>query len=117
MRGWLPIELEMLVVQCLAKEPGRRPHDARALADALLAIEIPPEHAWTKAMATAWWKNLKAGARSTPEAATIDAEGAKGSAEQGTVIGKVPRPLLVPLRDGDGAKPEVPTVVRSGKAS
>jgi serine/threonine protein kinase len=116
-RGWLPVELEMLVVKCLAKEPGRRPHDARALADALLAIEIPPEHAWTKAMATAWWKNLKAGARSSPEAATVDAKGAQSAAEQGTVIGKVSPPLLVPLRDGDGAKAEAATVARPGKAS
>ncbi|MEP6859673.1 MAG: protein kinase [Deltaproteobacteria bacterium] len=115
-RGWLPIELEMLVVQCLAKEPGQRPHDARALADALLAIQIPAEHSWTKAMATAWWKNLKAEARSTPEASTVDAEGAE-SVEQGTVVGKMAPPLLVPLRDGDGAKLEPATVARPGKAS
>jgi len=107
-RGWLPIGLELLVIQCLAKDPERRPRDARALADALLAIEIPKEHAWTKAMATAWWKTLKTGARSSPEEVTVDAKDADESKEQGTVIGKVARPLLVPLRDGEA---------RSGKAS
>jgi len=110
-RGWLPSELEQLVVQCLAKEPAHRPRDARALAEALLAIEIPPEHAWTKAMATAWWKNLKAGAHSAPEAATVDADAVAAPVEQGTVIGKVARPLLVPLRDAE------PTAARPGKAS
>jgi len=116
--GWLPIALELLVVQCLAKEPARRPHDARALADALLAIEIPPEHAWTKAMATEWWKHLKAGARSSPEAATVAGDAAAKSAEQGTVVGKITPPLLVPLRDADAAKSDaVVTVARPGRAS
>ncbi|HET9992848.1 MAG TPA: serine/threonine-protein kinase, partial [Kofleriaceae bacterium] len=116
-RGWLPAELERLVVQCLAKEPARRPHDARALADALLAIVIPPEHAWTKAMATAWWQALKAGARSTPEAATVDADAAAQPADR-TVAGKIVAPLLVPLRDDDVAKGDaVVTVARPGRAS
>jgi serine/threonine protein kinase len=114
-RGWLPIALELLVVQCLAKEPARRPQDARALADALLAIEIPAEHAWTKAMATAWWKNLKAGSHSTPEAKTVDAIAGAKSAEDGTVVGKLAAPLLVPRRDDDDGARTVD--VRPGKAS
>ena len=69
-RGWLPAELEQLVVACLAKDPERRPHDARALADALGAIAIPDEHAWTKPKAIAWWKSLAAQPTASPEAAT-----------------------------------------------
>jgi len=56
MTGWLPDELARLVTACLAKEPADRPTDARALAAALDAIEIPDEHAWTRAGATAWWR-------------------------------------------------------------
>ncbi len=62
-------------------------------------------------------ENMKAGARSSPEAATVDAEGAESSAEQGTVVGKMAPPLLVPLRDGDAVKSEPATVARPGRAS
>jgi serine/threonine protein kinase len=58
-RGWLPIELERLIVQCLAKKPEERPPDARTLARALSAIEIPDEHAWTETEAQLWWSQLK----------------------------------------------------------
>jgi serine/threonine protein kinase len=54
-KGWLPVELERLVTQCLAKRPGERPADARTLARALNAIEIPIEHAWTEVEAQLWW--------------------------------------------------------------
>jgi serine/threonine protein kinase len=56
--GWLPVELERLVVQCLAKRPEERPEDARTLARALDAIEIPMEHAWTDVEAQLWWSKL-----------------------------------------------------------
>ena len=70
-RGWLPEQLELIVLQCLAKAPADRPRDARALADALALIEIPPEHAWTKVKATTWWRSLsRATATSAPDAAT-----------------------------------------------
>ncbi|HSN27359.1 MAG TPA: protein kinase [Kofleriaceae bacterium] len=52
---WIPDELERVIVQCLAKEPEDRPRDARTLAAMLRAIEIPAEHAWDRARATAWW--------------------------------------------------------------
>jgi serine/threonine protein kinase len=52
--GWLPVELEAVIVRCLGKEPADRP-DARELAAALRAIEIPDAHAWTSAHAAAWW--------------------------------------------------------------
>jgi serine/threonine protein kinase len=54
-QGWLPVELERLIVQCLAKRPGDRPNDARTLARALSAIQIPLEHAWTEVEAQLWW--------------------------------------------------------------
>jgi serine/threonine-protein kinase len=57
--GWLPAELEELLVRCLAKEPDERP-DARNLAKALSRIEIPAEQAWTEDMAQLWWEKLSA---------------------------------------------------------
>lgn len=39
--GWCPPALEAIVRACLAKDVGDRPRDARALADALRAIDIP----------------------------------------------------------------------------
>jgi serine/threonine-protein kinase len=53
--GWLPDELERVIVQCLAKEPHERPRDARTLAAMLRAIEIPAEHDWGDERAAAWW--------------------------------------------------------------
>ena len=73
-RGWLPEGLERLIVQCLAKRPEDRPSDARTLATELLAIAIPADNAWTKTMATAWWKTLQTGVTSAPEAATMDVD-------------------------------------------
>ena len=54
-RGWCPPELEEVIAACLAKEIDRRPVSARELAARLRAIEIPPEHAWTREHAVAWW--------------------------------------------------------------
>jgi serine/threonine-protein kinase len=54
--GWCPPELEAVITACLAKEPGDRPRDARALADRLRAIAIPVELAWSTEHAAAWWR-------------------------------------------------------------
>ena len=72
-RGWLPHELEVLVLRCLEKRPSSRPTDARALAEALFSIEIPPEHGWARAQAVAWWRSLKVSPTAAPEAATAAA--------------------------------------------
>ncbi|HEY1812494.1 MAG TPA: serine/threonine protein kinase [Kofleriaceae bacterium] len=53
--GWLPAALEELVLACLAKDPAKRPHDARAMIATLRAIEIPAMHAWSDDRAGAWW--------------------------------------------------------------
>jgi serine/threonine-protein kinase len=68
--GWLPQELEDLIQSCLAKHPRSRPPDARALADALYAIAIPPEHAWSRPRAHAWWASLKPSGVAQPDAPT-----------------------------------------------
>ncbi len=54
----VPVALARLVEQCLAKDPARRPSDARALARDLATVEIPPDQAWTAEQATAWWTRV-----------------------------------------------------------
>jgi len=54
-RGWLPQELEDIVLSLLAKSPSDRPRDANVLAKRLREIKIDDDHAWTEARAQAWW--------------------------------------------------------------
>jgi len=75
MRAWLPEELEALVLSMLAKSPDERPADARALMDALRAIPIPAEHAWTDNDAQAWWKRTRPTAPPKKSEAPTAAEG------------------------------------------
>ena len=58
-RGWLPVGLETLVVALLAKRPEDRPASARAVIEALRAIDVPTEHAWTETRAQMWWAENK----------------------------------------------------------
>jgi serine/threonine protein kinase len=101
-RAWLPPELERMILKCLEKRPTARPADARVLAEALLSIEIPPEHAWTRAQARSWWASLNKTATAAPEAATAAAGVplAGGSppmtADAPTLVGGR---VLVPQRD------------------
>ncbi|HTJ85267.1 MAG TPA: serine/threonine protein kinase, partial [Polyangiaceae bacterium] len=53
--GWLPAGLATVIEMALQKEPAKRPATARAMRDLLVAIDIPAEHAWTRARAEAWW--------------------------------------------------------------
>ncbi len=49
----LPPELEELILQCLEKEPARRPASARELRARLRAIPLPAP--WTRERAEQWW--------------------------------------------------------------
>ncbi|HEY6080769.1 MAG TPA: serine/threonine-protein kinase [Polyangiaceae bacterium] len=46
--------LEAVIMQCLEKNPNKRPQTARELSDALSAL--PFERPWTDERATLWWK-------------------------------------------------------------
>ncbi|NUP09036.1 MAG: serine/threonine protein kinase [Polyangiaceae bacterium] len=72
-KGWLPEELERIVLDCLAKDPSKRPPNAKVVVERLRAIDIPPEHTWTPDRAEVWW-------------GTFRREGAIVAAETGRLI-------------------------------
>lgn len=49
----IPPELDALLLQCLEKEPGRRPASALDLERALAAVPVAP---WTEELARRWWE-------------------------------------------------------------
>jgi serine/threonine-protein kinase len=56
----VPAELDRLILQCLEKDPARRPAGAREIRHRL--IEIAREWPWTEEQAEAWWaENLPNG--------------------------------------------------------
>jgi serine/threonine-protein kinase len=51
----VPERLEQLIMDCLAKAPGKRPGTAMELWHAL--GEVPLENPWTPERAEAWWRD------------------------------------------------------------
>jgi serine/threonine-protein kinase len=61
--------LEALVMDCLDKNPNRRPQTARELSEALAALRF--DEPWTEERAMVWWKQqLSGGPRSAPRSET-----------------------------------------------
>jgi serine/threonine-protein kinase len=53
----LPVELETVIMQCLAKDPEQRPDSAHAMRERLTAcFEI---RRWRQADARAWWERYE----------------------------------------------------------
>jgi hypothetical protein len=62
----IPPELEAIVLDCLAKDPGERPQTADRLAARLAAVPLARE--WTDSRARQWWdQHRPAGARAPQE--------------------------------------------------
>jgi eukaryotic-like serine/threonine-protein kinase len=56
-----PNDLERAILQCLEKEPARRPPDARAFAEVLAACASAGD--WTEGKSREWWKAHRASPR------------------------------------------------------
>src|SRR6188768_3828351 len=78
---FMPAELTTLLLQCLGKKPSQRPSDARALAAALKAIQIPPANEWSEPQAQAWWATRRP--KAAPPTSPIDPACATQPAQRG----------------------------------
>lgn len=60
----LPPELDQLILDCLAKDPGKRPQSAAELSRRLAAVPVEP---WSEAQAREWWQAAGAATQVTGE--------------------------------------------------
>jgi len=67
----VPQELAFLIEACMAKDPSKRPPDARTLSRALEALVVPPGQCWTPRRAAEWWSQLPKRESAEPAAAAI----------------------------------------------
>ena len=51
----IPLELERVVLMCLAKNPEARPRSAAEFSQSLACIDVEP---WTEVQARDWWKSV-----------------------------------------------------------
>jgi serine/threonine-protein kinase len=91
--------LEALIMQCLEKNPNKRPQTARELSEALSALTF--EHPWTDERAELWWKQHR------PEEQR--ATSALSEKERASVRTLEPATDPPPAVDGKGAVPATST--------
>lgn len=56
--AWIPIELEQIILRCLAREPGFRPRSASSVAKVLLKIPVPDSHGIDPDAMRTWWEEV-----------------------------------------------------------
>jgi hypothetical protein len=69
----LPADLEALILDCLAKDPGQRPQSASAFQETLMSCAVP---AWKNADARRWWDRVGGAVISRREERVVSADGA-----------------------------------------